>query len=79
MNIVDLHPEDLLDEDLRGELTTPDRARLAAHLRRCRTCRFERAVRDDFASELAVDDRVPVSELSLFVEKATMVRDRASH
>jgi anti-sigma factor RsiW len=53
MKIVDLHPEDLFDKELRGELTDSERARLEAHLERCSTCRFEREVRADFADELA--------------------------
>jgi len=53
MTAVDLHPEDLVDKELLGELTDSERARLDAHLERCSTCRFERAVRADFADELA--------------------------
>jgi TolA-binding protein len=52
MNVVDLHPEDLLEKDARGALTDAERARLEAHLERCVTCRFERSVRSDFATEL---------------------------
>jgi TolA-binding protein len=52
MNVVDLHPEDLLDKEARGELTASERAHLDAHLARCMTCRFEREVRADFADEL---------------------------
>lgn len=52
MKVVDLHPEDLLDKELRRELTGPERARLEAHLERCSLCRFEREARADFADEL---------------------------
>ena len=54
--VVDLHPEELLDRDARGELTAADQTRLQAHLARCAACRFERQVRADFADELAGDE-----------------------
>ncbi len=52
MKVVDLHPEDLLDKDARGELTDAERERLEAHLERCATCRFERTLRADFVEDL---------------------------
>jgi TolA-binding protein len=52
MKVVDLHPEELLDKDARGELTASERERLDVHLARCATCRFERALRADFGGEL---------------------------
>lgn len=51
MNVVDLHPDDLLDREARGALTAQERARLDAHLAVCVACRFERVARDDFAME----------------------------
>lgn len=51
MNVVDLHPDDLLDREARGALTEQERARLDAHLAVCVACRFERVARDDFAME----------------------------
>src|SRR4051794_32733305 len=57
MTVVDLHPEELLDKDARGELTTDERARLDTHLARCAACRAERMLRMDFADELAIDPR----------------------
>jgi hypothetical protein len=57
MNVVDLHPEELLDKDERGELTTYERAPLDAHLDRCAACRAEVVLRADFAAELDGDDR----------------------
>jgi TolA-binding protein len=65
MKVVDLHPDDLLDKEARGELTEVERTRLEAHLARCETCRFERVVRDDFAEELfmAEEEDVPSQRL----------------
>ena len=57
MTVVDLHPEDLLDKDSRGDLTADERVRLEMHLGRCAACRAERALRLDFAAELEGDDR----------------------
>ena len=58
MTVVDLHPEDLLDKDARGDLTADERVRLETHLGRCAACRAERVLRLDFAAELEGDDRV---------------------
>jgi TolA-binding protein len=63
MKVIDLHPEDLLDKEARGELTSDDRARLEIHLARCAACRFERRVRADFREE--VDDEVGLSSQRL--------------
>jgi len=48
----ELHPEDLLDRDARGELGDAERALLEAHLQRCAACRIERRARVDFRAEL---------------------------
>jgi len=53
VTVVDLHPEELLDREARGELAEDDRRRLTDHLARCAACRFARSVRADFAEELA--------------------------
>jgi TolA-binding protein len=53
--VVDLHPEELLERDARGELSAADASRLEAHLGRCPACRLERQLRADFADELASD------------------------
>lgn len=65
MKVVDLHPDDLLDKEARGELTSLERERLEAHLARCETCRFERVVREDFAEELflAEEEELPSQRL----------------
>ncbi len=48
MTVLDLHPEELLDRDARGELTAQESERLERHLSQCKTCRLERKVRGDF-------------------------------
>lgn len=63
MSVVDLHPEELLDKRARGEITPEERERLEAHLAKCTACRFESAVRDDFAEELAEEARISVVPL----------------
>jgi TolA-binding protein len=70
MKIVDLHPEDLLDKEVRGELNASERAHLEAHLARCSTCRFELEVRNDFADELdEASSESSVQRLLAFVER----------
>jgi TolA-binding protein len=51
MSVVGLHPEDLFDKQLEGELTPSERDRLRAHLDVCDVCRFEQAARVDFHAE----------------------------
>ena len=71
MNVVDLHPEELLDKDERGELTADERVRLDAHLDRCAACRAEVVLRADFASELyGLDDEDRPSALLDLVQGA---------
>jgi Putative zinc-finger len=53
MSVVDLHPENLLDKEIRGELDGPERQRLEIHLAQCATCRLERQLRADFALDLS--------------------------
>jgi hypothetical protein len=59
VSVVDLHPENLLDKEIRGELDGPERQRLEAHLAQCATCRFERQLRGDFALDLSRDSVPP--------------------
>ena len=59
MSVVDLHPENLLDKEIRGELDDAERQRLEAHLAQCATCRLERELRADFALELSRDSVPP--------------------
>jgi hypothetical protein len=51
MTVVGLHPEELFDKLLDGEITPAERERLRQHLEGCDVCRFEYAARFDFQSE----------------------------
>jgi TolA-binding protein len=48
---VDVHPEDLLDQEQRGELTRDERARLDAHVAICAACALVRRASRDFDLE----------------------------
>ena len=52
MSNVDLHPEELFDKEILGELTEEERQRLEAHVAICKACRLERLARDDFRVDL---------------------------
>jgi hypothetical protein len=51
MTVVGIHPEDLFDKLLDGELLSAERERLRAHLDSCEVCRFEYEARLDFQQE----------------------------
>jgi len=53
MTTPELHADDLLDKEARGELSPAEKARLDHHVEACSVCRFERQVRDDFRLEFA--------------------------
>ena len=72
MSVVDLHPENLLDREIRGELDDGERQRLEAHLAQCATCRFERELRAGFALELSRDSVPP--EIASLVDTLTAGR-----
>jgi Putative zinc-finger len=59
---VDLHPEDLLDKEILGELSDEERARLEAHVAVCKSCQFERMAREDFRAELDVETELAEGE-----------------
>jgi TolA-binding protein len=50
MNVVDIHPEELIDK-LGSGLSSAERERLDAHLAQCSACRFEISVRADLEQE----------------------------
>ncbi|HEX6242536.1 MAG TPA: zf-HC2 domain-containing protein, partial [Polyangiales bacterium] len=62
MSVIEVHPEELLDRELRGELTERERVLLNAHLARCAPCRFERQLRADFETEHTYP--LPASDLT---------------
>jgi TolA-binding protein len=51
----ELHADDLLDKEARGELSPDEQARLEDHLKACSVCRFERDVREDFRAEFEAE------------------------
>jgi tetratricopeptide (TPR) repeat protein len=53
VKVIDVHPEELLDRELRGQLSADQRFLLDAHLAQCESCRLERLLRADFAAEAA--------------------------
>jgi len=59
MNVVDIHPEELIDKLAEGSLTSAERERLDAHLGQCSSCRFEIAVRADLAEDAPVFEERP--------------------
>jgi hypothetical protein len=60
-NVVELHPEELIDLEGRGALDAAAVASLDAHCARCVACRYERALRAQFADLLTehVEERDP--------------------
>lgn len=56
MSVTGLHPEHLIEKEANGTLDASERKQLDTHVAQCAACRFERSVRDDFASELAGED-----------------------
>jgi TolA-binding protein len=45
---MDLHPEDLIEREMSGDLSPGERDRLEAHARECTVCKLERLARADF-------------------------------
>jgi TolA-binding protein len=69
---IDLHPEELIEREADGDLTTAEHARLEAHLRHCPACRMERRVRVDFRRA----ESLPEPESQAFVARLVLP-DRA--
>ena len=68
MTVVGLHPEELFDKLLEGEINAAERERLRLHLEACDVCRFEYAARLDFHAEalsLSVEGPPPLSPLRI--------------
>ena len=49
--LAQLHPEDLIDKEARGDITEDELVRLEAHVAICSACRAERMMRADFEDE----------------------------
>jgi TolA-binding protein len=63
MRGVDLHPEELIEREVRGELSPAEHERLQTHLEVCAVCRFELATRRDVQSEVDEAEEVDVQRL----------------
>lgn len=74
MRGVDLHPEDLIEREARGDLTDDERARLQAHLDVCAVCRFEVRAREDVRDEVDAAEEVDVQRLLSAVLTPEMAR-----
>jgi TolA-binding protein len=72
---MDLHPEDLLEREIRGELSEAELARLDLHSQQCAVCRLERRARDDFR----LDDESPAAEADVARLLASMAGPLALH
>ena len=77
MTRVDLHPEELLEAERRGELDPAARARLDAHAAACAACAFERAAAADFEAE-RLRERPGDEELASRIAEATACAARAA-
>lgn len=59
--LAQLHPEDLIDKEARGDITEDELVRLEAHVAICSACRAERMMRADFEDE--GEDRISFTNL----------------
>ena len=73
MTVVGLHPEELFDKLLAGEISPAEHERLRQHLAVCSVCRFEWEVRGDFQEEaLTLDGKGPPPLLPLRLPPAAV-------
>lgn len=56
MSVIEFHPDDLLDREIKGTLSQLESRRLRDHVDRCMQCRLERQLRRDFEEELGSRD-----------------------
>lgn len=77
MKVIDVHPDELLDRELRGTLSGEERAHLEQHLAHCVACRMERALRSDFAAEDDLADDAIQAHLSGVLAAAHQARPPA--
>jgi TolA-binding protein len=68
MKVIDFHPDELLDREIQGKLSSNDRRRLYEHLDHCAQCQLERQLRCDFEAELG--SRQDETNLQSFVTGA---------
>lgn len=74
MSVVEIHPDELLDKEARGELTDAESARLEEHLAACSVCRFERQTRSDFRIEFETVARRQKAAAPTHVDEAPAPR-----
>lgn len=56
MNEIDIHPEELLDRAVTGELDEAEDRRLMAHVVNCEACAFELQMKHEFARDTTPND-----------------------
>jgi TolA-binding protein len=73
MKSVDLHPEELLERDARGELSSDEQLRLEEHLGQCDVCRFERLARQEIQQEVDQAETLDLQRLVTLAPQATTI------
>ena len=78
MTVVDIHPEELLEKLVRGELSPAEWDHLEAHLESCAVCRLELDLRRDFQLEAAAIElpRIPEPVVPAPESRPTATRRR---